>query len=349
MDNQYPASSGDNLTTGLSATSENTSQNHSLYDPSCRRSILLLAVLAVACVALVLSPISLADTFTFAMSFPFSQIGSGLRWLSLSGGLGNAFAIVLYVAVCILPALASFLIRSKRAEDVMLIFISVVLFFVMYYMINPGRLPTLMVGRTPLEQALLGGAVHSLLLAYGVIRILRLFESAVSHKLGRYIGIILHLLNILFVFVVFGHHFAQMLDAFAALEAANTMPGQQLGVTYVFLFLQHLINALPYVLNIWVVFAAWRLIKAISADPYSEEAISAANGMSRVCAVALTMSVFSIAGFNLLQLLFIGSLHTVNTSINFPATSILFVLGALLLARYIAQNKRLKDENDQFV
>jgi len=218
----------------------------------------------------------------------------------------------------------------------------------MYYMINPGiaRMAALAV---PLEQAVLGGVVYSLLIAYGTIRVLRLFGAATAGGLGRYIGIMLHVLNVIFVFVAFGLVFDQMLAAFADLRAGNTAPGQQLGATYVFLALQHITRAMPYVLNVWVVFAVQRLLVALKANPYSQETLAAAKGVSRVCAVALTASVLAAAGFHLLQLVFMGTLYVANSNINLPVTSMVFVLGALLLTRYIAENKQLKDENDQFV
>ena len=346
--NTMPTPGGEPPANGLPAIPEEPSPNYGLSCRHCEKSILLLMALAAACIILVLSPVAFSDIFPIIMAFPFAQIGRGLRALSLPGGLGNVIAFVLYVAVCLLPMPALVLIRKKRTEDVLLLLISIVLFFVMYFMINPG-----IIGMTalmlPIEQMLLGGIVYSLLLAYVVMRMLRLFDAATTYGLGRYINIILHFLNALFVIMVFGLIFAQMLGAFEALREANTDPFQQLGMTYLFLVLQHLVNALPYVLNIWVVLNAQHLLTALRADPYSEETLAAAKTVSRVCAAALTASVLAIAGFNLLQLMFINRLHVVNTNVNFPVASVLFVLGALLLTRYIAENKLLKDENDRFV
>ena len=306
----------------------------------------MLAVLAVACVVLVLSPVSFAGILPFMMAFPFAQIGRGLRVLSLPGGVGNIIAIVLYVAFCLLPAVALLFIRTKKPADVLLPIISIVLFVVMYYMVNPG-LTQATTG--PLEQALLGGAVYSLLMAYGLIRVMLIFGIASTGALGRHMGIMLHVLNALFVFAAFGIVFSQMLTAFEALRAGNTIPGQQLGTTYVFLSMQHITTALPYILNVWVILAAQRLLAALNIDPYSSETLLAAKDVSRVCATVLAISVLVVAGFNLLQLMFISRLYTVNGHFTFPVTSILFVLGAMLLTRYISENKLLKDENEQFV
>jgi len=218
----------------------------------------------------------------------------------------------------------------------------------MYYMVNPGA-SQLAAHARDIEPTLLGGIIYSLLVTYGVIRVLRLFNTADTHGLGRYMGVVLHLLNILFVIAVFGVEFSNVLDAFTALRAGNTAPNVQLGPTYVFLALHHVVRALPLLLNIGVVLAVLHMLKALVADPYSANTLAAAKNVSTVCVIALTVSVLALAGFNLLQLMFAGHLHVINSNINFPITSMLFVLGALLLTRYIAQNKGLKDENDQFV
>jgi len=352
---------GEEPANGLSAIQEEAVSNIGLPTWYCGRSILLLAALAIACVLLVLSPVTVNDVLPLIMAFPFAQIGRGLRALSLPGGAGNVIAIVLYVAFCLLPMLALLFIRKKSVVDVLLPLISIVMFVVMYYMINPGitRASTITgvvdgvtrsaIGAGAFEQALLGGIVYSLLMAYGILRVIGLFNSASARGLGRYMGIMLHLLNAMFVILVFGIVFSQLLDAFAVLGAGNTAPGQRLGATYVFLVLHHIVRALPYVLNIWVVTAAQRMLTALNADPYSNETLAAAKDVSRICVIALAVSALSLAGFNLLQLMFASLLYVINSNINFPITSMMFVLGALLLTRYIAENKLLKDENDQFV
>jgi len=349
MDNQnIPTSAGDDPGIGHSAIPEEAGLDSGLPAWYCGKSILFLSALAAACIIFVLNSASISDALPFIMAFPFAQIGGGLRALSLPGGVSNIIAIVLYAVFCLLPMLAFLIIRKKSIVDVLLPLISIVMFVVMYYMINPG-LARLAAHTGSFEQALLGGIVYSLLVAYSVIRVLRLFDSIGTSGLVRYIGITLHLLNILFVVAAFGMVFAQMLDAFAALRAGNTAPGQQLGVTYAFLAMHHIIRALPYMLNIWVVLAAQHMLGALNLDPYSAKALAAAKDVSRICAVTLTVSVLALTGFNLLQLMFASRLHVINSNINFPITSMLFVLGALLVTRYIAESKQLKDENDQFV
>ena len=311
-------------------------------------SVIILLALSALCVILVISPINTADVMPFIISFPFLQIGQGMRTLSLAGGVGNVIAVILYIFFCSTPIVMVLLIRNKNFEDVLLPVLSIVLFVVMYYMINPGILP-IATNAIHIGRALLGGIAYSLIMAYCVLRILRVFYKASAKDLARYIGIALQLFNILFVVYIFGFIFGRMLRAFDVLRIGNIGHEHLLGTTYVFIFLRHAVIALPYFLNIWIVFTALRLLDAININLYSDETISAAKYVSKACGCALKIMVLSSAGLNVLQLMLLSSLHDINSSIDIPVVSITFVLGALLLTRYMVENKALKDENNQFI
>ena len=314
----------------------------------------LLVIEAVACVLLSLVKTSFSGFYSAAMAFPFEQIGLGLRVLSLSGKPGNAAAIVLYFAISLLP-FAALLVLSKRrklnAEDGLLGLLGAVMFAVLYLMINPGIIPTVIGGAAvqSIGKAVLGSMVYSVLCGYIILRILRIFSAGGTEKLERYMMVMLGLLNVLFVYLVFGACFGNLLDSIASVKAGNIGNEHLLGVTYSFLVLQYTVNALPYVLNVFVVFAALRLLDEMQADRYSAETVAATERMSRLCAVVLVATVLSNTGFNLLQLLFGKSLMVLSSSVQIPLLSIIFVLAALLLTRFVAENKRLKDDNDMFI
>jgi hypothetical protein len=122
-----------------------------------------------------------------------------------------------------------------------------------------------------------------------------------------------------------------------------------LGATYVFLGLQFAVDALPYLLDVLVVLAAVRLLEELSSDRYSPQSVKAAGELSRLCGKALAATVLSGIAFNLLQLLFAKELMVINTTLQIPVFSIAFVLGVLLVTRFIAENKQLKDTNDLFI
>ena len=146
-----------------------------------------LAVEAVLCVLLTALKTPVGDAFVSAMAFPFEQIGLGLRALSLSGAVGNVFAFLLYIAICLLPVGALLLIKRKRnmlPEDGLLLVLSITLFFIIYWMINPGNMAGLFHG-IPAGKAVLGGTVYSILIAYFILRILRLFRTSEVDRLQR--------------------------------------------------------------------------------------------------------------------------------------------------------------------
>ena len=73
------------------------------------------------------------------------------------------------------------------------------------------------------------------------------------------------------------------------------------------------------------------------------------DGLSRRCVRTLAACVACSVAVNLMQLLCLPSLRTVSASVELPLTSMGVALAALLLAQYVRENKRLKDDNDMFI
>lgn len=118
----------------------------------CNRLLLLLAAEAVLCATAAIFSRQLAGLFPALLSFPFAQIGMGLRALSLSGVAGNAAAIVLYILCCFLPLILLLIFgwgRRLHGEDALLFLLSAVLFPALYLLINPG---TMSAGPSPLRR-----------------------------------------------------------------------------------------------------------------------------------------------------------------------------------------------------
>ena len=96
-------------------------------------------------------------------------------------------------------------------------------------------------------------------------------------------------------------------------------------------------------------FSGITLITEFSADPYSEDAIKVSENLSAICKTGLMITVCSNAAFNILQLLFMQTLRNINSLIQIPLVSLVFVLGALIFSRMVFSNKALKDENDSII
>lgn len=314
----------------------------------------LLAAEAVACIVFAVIQASFAGVFTSVMAFPFEQIGLGLRGLSLSGGLGNTAAIAIYAAVSLSPLAVLLVLRKRRKlfpEDWLLGLLSAALFMILYLMINPGVIGSLTGGTAGLTvgKAVLGCVIYSVFCGYFVLRALRLFFQSDAKTLTRYMSVMLSVLGAIFVYMAFGSRLSGLLDSIAALRAGNVGNEQGLWASYFVLDLGYLADMIPYVLDVVVIFSALRLLGALWADRYSEETVAATARMSRLCAVTLSATVFLSITYNLVQLFFINSLRVVNVTVSIPIFSITFVLAALLLTRFVAENKQLKDENDAFI
>ncbi len=321
-----------------------------------KRLMGLLAVEVVVCLIFAAVRLINGDGIRFGavMAFPFEQIGLWLRFLSLSGDMGNIIAIIIYVSISLMPLILVLVTKKIRMgslhwEDSLVGLLSILLFAVLYLMINPGLIVTPLGGGIEVAKAILGGTVYSVICAYVVLKVLRRFFDSGTELLQKYLAILLGLLSVVFVFAIFGIGLDGLIGAFETLRAGNVGNENLLGLSYIFLCLRFIVDSIPFGINILVVFSGIDLVSAISADRYSEETVSSAKKLSVVCKLSLMATVLSNASFNILQIMFARNLNVVNGSVEIPIISIVFVLAVLLLSRFAAENKALKDDNDSFI
>ncbi|MBR2491562.1 MAG: hypothetical protein IKB65_08815 [Ruminiclostridium sp.] len=301
------------------------------------------------------------------LGFPFVQIGCGLRVLSLLGGAGNVLALVVYIVISASPLVYLVWLWKKRelfAEDCLLVVLSILTFFTLYYMVNPGLIPGiadfLWSDGGAFYQSLYSGTIYGLLFCYAILRIVRLLKGAEKAALQKYLAVLLRILAVVFVYLAFGACVQNLLGAIENLRAGNTMLVEGwhpilgltyngLGISYGFLVLRCLANMVPYLLDVAVTLAALDLLTAMKEDRYSEKSIQASEKLSHLCVVSLSVTVVVTALLNLLQLMFLGELHTVHINVYVPVLSVAFVLAVLLLNRLLGENKSLKEDNDLFI
>lgn len=317
----------------------------------------VLAAEAIVCILLGLLQMQFSGMFTAIAAFPFEQAGMGLRRLSLSGTAGNVLAIVLYCLFSLLPCGIYVMLRRKRREkpvDILLPGLSVLLFAVNYYMVNPGLLQT---GQTGAGKWLPGSVFYSVLFGYLVLRLLSVYSKAQIKKLQQGLYVLLGFLNMIFVYAVCGREFSALLTAIRTVQDGNSafaMDGNlfsasPLTFTYIFLVLRFLVNALPYLLDIAVVFLAARVLKELEKNRYSETAVTAVQKLADFCAVSLGIAVSVEMAFNVLQFLCSGRLYQMDFTVYIPVVPVVFVLAVLLLAKYVREDQKLKQEHDLFI
>ncbi|MBR2045670.1 MAG: hypothetical protein IJ958_06000, partial [Agathobacter sp.] len=158
------------------------------------------------------------------LNFPLEQIGWGLRQLSLSGGVGNVVAILLFLFVGVLPC-GVFLLLKKKGKalfiDWMLVGLSVVLLLVLYYMINPGLLPVSIIG----SKMLLGSAFYSVLIGYLVLRVIVGNRYVDTMVLQKSLCMMLYVVMILFAWSVVIEFFINLPATIQLVKEGNATTG----------------------------------------------------------------------------------------------------------------------------
>ena len=114
-----------------------------------------------------------------------------------------------------------------------------------------------------------------------------------------------------------------------------------------FTVIRHLVSALPSALLLAVILRAVALMDLVRCG--DESFLPAAERLSRLCRTTVTVTVLSVAAVNLLQLFLFDRLLHVHISVVLPMMELIFVLGILLLTRYMAENRRLQEDNDLFI
>ncbi len=322
-----------------------------------RGMTLILTVEAAACVVFCFLRTSFFGGFTSLAAFPFEQAGYVLRQMSLSGTAGNAAAIVLYLTLGLLPCLAWLLLKKQGrllAVDHLLPALSVLLLAVIYYMVNPGLIVSAVPGT---GKWLLGCTFYSALSGYLVIRVLAVCRRARPETLESVLQGLLGFLNMVFVYLIFGQNLDRLLNSLrdmgnvsGGLYAVGAAQGaHSVGLTCLFFGLGYLVDVLPYAFDLGIVFLAGRLLAALKADRWGDAAAELADRLAGFCAKVLGITAGADVMFNVLQVLFGAGLYRMDLVIHVPVLSILFVLAALLSARYIREAQKLKKEHDLII
>ena len=290
------------------------------------------------------------------LSFPLEQIGWGLRQLSLSGAIGNICAIIIYLLVSFIPCGVFWILKKKgkyQKTDYMLLALSIMLLFVLYYMINPGLLPASMLGS---GKVLLGGTFYSLLVAYLVFRIVIQNKTEDLQALQKGLRTVLYIVLVLFAWSAIAECFVHLPLAIKNLQEGNSVAGDSffygvpdLTSTYVFLVLQSVVSALPNGISVVVVYFCIKVLEELLLDLYSPKAILLVKKVTVLCRKSLLVIVAASVLLNIAQLLFADLLYQIHITVNIPIFAILFLLVIHVMARYIEENQKLKQDNDLFI
>ncbi|MFA6698307.1 MAG: hypothetical protein WCS08_07980 [Eubacteriales bacterium] len=293
------------------------------------------------------------------IEFPLAQLGSILRSLSLSSQLGNIAAIILYISIGFLPLayLAYRHYRKKKGlEDILLPILSLLLFMILYLMINPslinrwfGPLTFPGVSLAGMGKSNLGGVFYSALAAYLILKAIRNIEQRDTDKLLDILAYLFYIAMAIGIFSVFYLGVGTLAMDIQALKDANTDPAIWLSPSYLFMILAFILENTPTLLLIYIFIVAIRLVEALRVDRYSDEVIASSKKVFRLSKFALLFIMVGNLAFNLLQVICSKYLYNVAYKTLVPLNLLGLSLLMLLVGRYFSQSKQLHTDNQLFI
>lgn len=305
------------------------------------------------------------------LSFPFVYVASFLRSLSLSGGVGNVLAILLYLVVALLPAWIYIWLKQKKLVEKMdraLILISGYLFYALYYMVNPSLYSEVLPEMAPM---LLNVGFYALVFAYLILRMMKWVKAGDRASVQK--GLKLMLIILL---VCYGINLITSLisipQAIQALKEGNTallnhssgfdgLDGVEeldglsggssdlLGFSCGMLVFQKLIQMIPAACGLVISIYAVRLLSKVAEGLYAEQTLETADKLGTLCQRSLLVIVISQLVGNLAELLFHDYILNLNVIASLPVASVFYTLVVLLITSYMKENQKLKEENDAFI
>lgn len=304
----------------------------------------------------------------FALSLPFVWIGRLLRRLSLSSGLGNVFAILLYVGLSLLPCIPTALRVGKKkgsfgGAEWLSLLLSGYSFYAFYYFVNPQLMYNLFgafgeeAGAIALTLCYL-----SLLVAYIVLRVMR---EETKKPLEQNLKRLCLLCTALFLFsLCFSDLYALLSSMLPTAESGLIIEGENLSwwqkqqisaalgfggnVEGVYV-LRFITSIIPKILMLRLFMPAYALLCGMQGESYSEANANLAAQVAKRARAALFATVCCCAGWNLLQLIFVKELPDINFSVEIPFFGMLLALLALYLSQHYAESCRIYRENQEFV
>ena len=254
-----------------------------------------------------------------------------LLWdISKTDAVWRILAIILYVLVCLVPAGALFLISRRRRpyrEDWLLALLSVVLLLLVGRALDRDRA----VYSTFAQMGLL-----AVLVTWLALRLLRYFSVSDDRRLVRLVRIVVVLIGMLFAALAGVSAFAIL----ASLFERFTIPALAEGAG----------SVASSCITVYGCLLGLRLVDSLGeGGELTDDTVDLARGFYRYSVRAASAILLISLAANLVKLVFVRVSSSTDVSVNFPVFQLLFCLAALIVSRFIAAHKKLRDDNDLFV
>ena len=317
------------------------------------------ALLFFAALAGALIPLIPTVQVAGALTAPIELAGGLLRELSLSGPGGNVLAWAIVLLAAGLPLLLLVLPpnRGRRHwEDFFLPASSLLLIGLAFCAVNPSYLDRFF-GST----LLIAAAVIwvSLLVFWGVLRLLRGMEEAPLEKLSGVLRILLVGCAALLVFAAASRVSGAIVEinnlqqdwtlflAVASVPEPSGLTGDQ--ALNIALALP-LVELIPDLLGAWMLLLAADLTAALARDPFGEESVRRCVTTARWSRLAIQATLVLALGVNLVKLARYDSLITeVKVSLDLPLIPLILSAALYLLCRCVQRGRELQEDNDSII
>lgn len=317
------------------------------------------ALLFFAALAGALIPLIPTVQVAGALTAPIELAGGLLRELSLSGPGGNVLAWAIVLLAAGLPLLLLVLPpnRGRRHwEDIFLPASSLLLIGLAFCAVNPSYLDRFF-GST----LLIAAAVIwvSLLVFWGVLRLLRGMEEAPLERLSGVLRILLVGCAALLVFAAASRVSGAIVEinnlqqdwtlflAVASVPEPSGLTGDQ--ALNIALALP-LVELIPDLLGAWMLLLAADLTTALARDPFGEENVGRCVTTARWSRLAIQATLVLALGVNLVKLARYDSLITeVKVSLDLPLIPLILSAALYLLCRCVQRGRELQEDNDSII
>lgn len=317
------------------------------------------ALLFFAALAGALIPLIPTVQVAGALTAPIELAGGLLRELSLSGPGGNVLAWAIVLLAAGLPLLLLVLPpnRGRRHwEDIFLPASSLLLIGLAFCAVNPSYLDRFF-GSTLLIAAAMIWV--SLLVFWGVLRLLRGMEEAPLEKLSGVLRILLVGCAALLVFaaasrvsgaIVEINNLQQDWTLFLAVASVPEPSGLTGDQTLNIALALPLVELIPDLLGAWMLLLAADLTTALARDPFGEESVGRCVTTARWSRLAIQATLVLALGVNLVKLARYDSLITeVKVSLDLPLIPLILSAALYLLCRCVQRGRELQEDNDSII
>lgn len=317
------------------------------------------ALLFFAALAGALIPLIPTVQVAGAMTAPIELAGGLLRELSLSGPGGNVLAWAIVLLAAGLPLLLLVLPpnRGRRHwEDIFLPASSLLLIGLAFCAVNPSYLDRFFSSTLLIAAAMIW---VSLLVFWGVLRLLRGMEEAPLERLSGVLRILLVGCAALLVFAAASRVSGAIVEinnlqqdwtlflAVASVPEPSGLTGDQ--ALNIALALP-LVELIPDLLGAWMLLLAADLTTALARDPFGEESVGRCVTTARWSRLAIQATLVLALGVNLVKLARYDSLITeVKVSLDLPLIPLILSAALYLLCRCVQRGRELQEDNDSII